>query len=106
MFVVFLVMKENTFLSRVVRIQKDRGQKVVTTGPYSIVRHPMYSAFLWYMPSISLALGSQYSLLVAIPFGAVLIARTYLEDKMLKKELSGYAAYAKKTKYRLFPGVW
>lgn len=106
MSVVFLVMRENTFLARVVRIQKDRGQKVVTTGPYSIVRHPMYSAFLWYLPSISLALGSQYSLLIAIPFDAVLIVRTYLEDRTLKKELPGYADYAKKTRYRLLPGVW
>lgn len=100
------VMKENSYLSRVVRIQRERGQKVVTTGPYAFVRHPMYAGFLWYLPTISLTLGSYYAMLVAIPFDSVLIVRTYLEDKTLQRELDGYKEYTQKTRYRLIPKIW
>ncbi len=102
----FWAMRVNSFLARTVKIQKDRGQKVVTTGPYAYVRHPMYAGFLGYLPAISLMLGSYYGLLVAIPFNLVLVTRTYLEDKTLQKELEGYKAYTKKVRYRLIPGVW
>ncbi len=102
----FWAMRVNSFLARTVKIQKDRGQKVVTTGPYAYVRHPMYAGFFWYLPAISLMLGSYYGLLVAVPFNAVLVTRTYLEDKTLQKELDGYKAYAKKVRYQLFPGIW
>jgi len=106
MSVMFWTMRVNSFLARTAKIQKDRGQKVVTTGPYAYVRHPMYAAFIWYLPSISLMLGSLYGLAMAAVFDVVIITRTYLEDKMLQKELEGYKEYTKKVRYRLWPGIW
>jgi len=96
----------NKHFEATVRIQKDRGHQVVTTGPYSIVRHPAYiSGVFWYIGA-SFILGSFFSF---IPVGIVLILiiiRTYLEDRVLQKELEGYTEYAQKVKYRLIPGVW
>jgi len=99
-------MKENTFLSRHVEIQKDRGHKVITTRPYGFVRHPMYIGATILMLCLPVALGSLYALIPAVFFVIFIIIRTVLEDKTLHKELEGYAEYAKKTKYRLLPGVW
>jgi len=104
--IMFWAMRVNSFLARTVKIQKDRKQKTVDSGPYAIVRHPMYAGFLCYLPSISLMLGSLYGLFVAAAFEIVLITRTYLEDKTLQKELGGYKEYTKKTRYRLVPKVW
>jgi len=106
LYLIFRVMKENTYLSRVVEIQEDKGHKVVTTGPYKFVRHPMYVGAMSMFIAIPLALGSVFGL---IPGGLMIIAfiiRTSLEDKTLHAELPGYAGYAQKTKYRLFPGIW
>jgi len=100
------IMKENTFLSRHVEIQKDRGHKVITTRPYGFVRHPMYIGATILMLCLPVALGSLYALIPAVFFVIFIIIRTVLEDKTLHKELEGYAEYAKKTKYRLLPGVW
>ncbi|MCW4032975.1 MAG: isoprenylcysteine carboxylmethyltransferase family protein [Candidatus Bathyarchaeota archaeon] len=102
--ILFLVMRENAYLFRVVKVQK--GQKLVTTGPYSIVRHPMYVAVMTQFTCIPLALGSFYGLIPAIIIDIFIVIRTYLEDKTLLKELKGYKKYAKKTSYRLLPGVW
>ena len=99
-------MMENKWFSSVVRIQKERKQKVVTTGPYAIVRHPGYVASILMMPPISLMLGSIYGLIPGVILILALIWRTYNEDKFLQKNLPGYKAYTKKTKYRLIPGVW
>lgn len=96
----------NPFFSSVVRIQMDRGHKVVQNGPYCFVRHPGYVGGILLGVSTSLVLGSLWAL---IPAGAVvilLIVRTYLEDITLQKELPGYADYTKKVKYRLLPGIW
>lgn len=101
---VFLVMKENTYLFRIVKVQK--GQKVIDTGPYSIVRHPMYSSFIAMMIALPLALGSYYSLIPSVLMVISIIARTVMEDRILHKELKGYSEYAKKTRYKLFPGLW
>ena len=101
---IFLVMKENSYLLKTVEIQKN--QKVVSTGPYSIVRHPMYSASILMIFSIAFALGSLYALIPAALSSLFLIIRTHLEDNTLKKELKGYKAYTKKTKYRLLPNIW
>lgn len=100
----FLVMKENSFLARIVEIQKN--QKVVDTGPYAVVRHPMYAGFLPLFIGTGLLLGSQTAILLGIICCIALITRTWLEDNTLQKELTGYKEYAKKVRYRLFPGVW
>lgn len=96
----------NKWFSSVVRIQKDRDQKVVQIGPYKIVRHPGYVGGILMGITMPLVLGSLWML---IPGGIVLILliiRTYLEDTTLQKELRGYSDYAKKVKYRLLPGIW
>ena len=103
---VFLVIKENTYLSRIVEVQKKRHHKVITTGPYSYVRHPMYVAVVLMTIFIPIALGSWYALIPSVIAGLFMVARTYFEDKMLQKELVGYKAYAKKVRYRLVPGLW
>ena len=102
----FLVMKENTYAAKIVRIQKDRGHKVVTTGPYSIVRHPMYVGAILLFICLPLALGSFYAIIPGTLVSILFIIRTYLEDKTLQKELKGYKEYTKKVKYRLLPGIW
>ena len=96
----------NAWFSSVVRIQKDRKQKVVSTGPYAFVRHPGYFAIIFMAPGCALVLGSLWALIPAIITVIALIPRTYMEDQTLQKELKGYKAYTKKTKYRLMPGVW
>jgi protein-S-isoprenylcysteine O-methyltransferase Ste14 len=102
----FWVYGENTFASKVVRVQTDRNQRVIDTGPYRFLRHPMYSAIILMVICIPLALGS----LLALAFSGLIIIvffiRTHLEDTMLQKELPGYAEYAKKTRFRLIPGIW
>jgi protein-S-isoprenylcysteine O-methyltransferase Ste14 len=104
--VILRVMAVNTFASRMARIQDDRGQTVVTGGPYRFVRHPMYLGILLLFASLPLALGSVWGLLPAGLIGLLFIVRTALEDRMLGNELHGYREYAQRTRYRLFPGVW
>jgi protein-S-isoprenylcysteine O-methyltransferase Ste14 len=100
------IMKENTYLSRFVEIQEDRGHKVITTGPYRFVRHPMYIGAGILMTVLPMALGSFYALIPTAFIIVYVIIRTYLEDKTLHNELEGYAEYAQKTKFRLIPGIW
>ena len=102
----FLVNRENTYLSRIVEIQEERGHKVITTGPYRIVRHPMYLAVIFIYISHCLALGSLYSLIPCIGAIVTIFLRTYYEDKMLHEQLEGYKEYALKTRYKLIPGIW
>jgi len=102
----YLVFRENAYLVMVVRIQKDRGQHVVTTGPYRFVRHPLYASVLIFFPSIALLLGSWLGLAWAALMMALLVERTRLEDVTLMKELEGYPDYAVRVRYRLVPGVW
>ncbi len=96
----------NTFLARYVRIQEDRGQQVVTRGPYRFIRHPMYAAILVFMPCISLSLGSLWALVPAALICITFVVRTALEDRTLQAELPGYPEYAQRTRYRLLPKVW
>jgi len=98
--------RENTFLAPVVKIQKERGHKVISTGPYAIVRHPLYSAVLIMLPSTGLMLGSWYGVAASFLINAAIIFRTWMEDGKLKQELDGYAAYADRVRYRLLPFVW
>jgi len=96
----------NKFAEPGVRIQTERGHKVVDTGPYAIVRHPMYlSAFVLFFGT-ALALGSFWALIPAALVALVLIVRTALEDRTLQNELTGYREYAGRVHYRLIPGIW
>jgi protein-S-isoprenylcysteine O-methyltransferase Ste14 len=99
-----LVLRENSYASRVVEV--EQGQRVVTTGPYAIVRHPMYLAALVMFLSTPVALGSWWAVIPALPLVAVLVARIRNEEQLLTKELEGYRQYAQTTRYRLIPGVW
>jgi protein-S-isoprenylcysteine O-methyltransferase Ste14 len=96
----------NTYLSRYVRIQDDRGHQVISSGPYRYVRHPMYASNILFFPSIPLLLGSWWALIPAIIIMGLFSLRTDLEDKTLQAELPGYKEYAHKTRYRMVPGVW
>jgi len=100
------VMRENTFLSQVVKIDKERGHHVITTGPYALVRHPMYSAVIVLMFAVPIALGSRFGLIPSVLAAALIIVRTYLEDRTLQKELPGYLDYMNRTRCRLIPGIW
>jgi protein-S-isoprenylcysteine O-methyltransferase Ste14 len=96
----------NKFAEPTVRIQQDRGQTVVSTGPYAIVRHPLYTWSLFLISGLPLALGSYWSLVPAATFAILLVVRTALEDRTLHEELAGYPEYAARVRYRLVPGVW
>ena len=100
------VMRENTYLSQVVKIDKERGHQVITTGPYAIVRHPMYMVVIVLLFALPVALGSRYSLILALFLTVLMVVRTYFEDRTLHEELDGYPEYAKQTTYRLIPGIW
>ena len=102
--IVALVFKTNTYASRIVEVEK--GQKVVTTGPYAIVRHPMYLGMMILFTFSPLALGSYWAMLAAVPLIPLLVARIGGEEKELLANLEGYKEYAMETKYRLLPGVW
>ncbi|MFH2105632.1 MAG: isoprenylcysteine carboxylmethyltransferase family protein [Candidatus Micrarchaeota archaeon] len=101
---VFLVFKENTYTSRIVEVEK--GQKVISTGPYSIVRHPMYVGVILMFLFTPLALGSYYALVPFIFISLSIFFRIRNEEKVLSEELKGYKEYCKKVKYRLIPFVW
>ncbi|MFW9865945.1 MAG: methyltransferase family protein [Candidatus Thorarchaeota archaeon] len=104
--IIFLVMKDNTFLSKTIEIRSDRGHKVITTGPYKIVHHPMYSGFTIFIVCYYLALGSLYSLMPSTLGVTGLVIRTILEDRLLQEELEGYNEYAQKTRKKLIPFIW
>ena len=102
----FLVIRENTYLSRIVEIQEERGHKAITTGPYRLVRHPMYLAVIILYICHCFALGSLYSLIPCAGIIVTIVLRIFYEDKMLHEELEGYKEYAQKTRYKLIPGIW
>ena len=98
------VLRENTYLSRTVEVQEN--QKVIDTGLYGIVRHPMYSATLLLFLSMPLILGSLYAFFVFLLYPPIIIFRLLQEEKFLKRELCGYGEYMHKVKYRLIPFIW
>ncbi len=102
----FLTFRENAYLSPVVRLQAERGQTVIATGPYHYVRHPMYTATVVFVVGTPLLLGAWSGLAVGLIFVLVLARRAVLEERALEKELPGYAEYKARVKYRLIPHVW
>lgn len=98
------VMRENAYLSRTVEVQGN--QKVVDTGLYGIVRHPMYAVTLWLFLSIPVVLGSWWSLFCFAPYIVVIVVRIRNEEKVLEAGLDGYREYKKRVKYRLLPLIW
>ena len=98
------VMRENAYLSRTIRVEE--GQKVVDTGLYAIVRHPMYTATIFLFLSMPLILGSWYAFLIFLCYPAIIVVRLKDEEALLTRELNGYEEYKKKVKYRLIPFVW
>jgi protein-S-isoprenylcysteine O-methyltransferase Ste14 len=102
----FLVFRANAYLSPAVRIQSDRGQTVVSTGPYQYVRHPMYATAIVFLVGTTLLLGSWYGLLLALILVAAIAYRATREERTLSAELPGYDAYLKQVKYHLIPYVW
>jgi protein-S-isoprenylcysteine O-methyltransferase Ste14 len=101
-----LAMKVNPFAVPVVRLQEDRHQRVIDTGVYAVVRHPMYAGFIPMVVGPALWLGSYTAALLAIVPIAVLAVRSVFEEQFLKRELTGYEAYTEKVRYRLIPFVW
>jgi protein-S-isoprenylcysteine O-methyltransferase Ste14 len=104
--VLFSALKENTFAAPVVKMQKERGQKVISTGLYGIVRHPMYSGGGLLFIGGALLLGSVYGLVLGLLIILLLVVRSMGEEEMLRKELDGYDEYMKRVKWRLIPYVF
>jgi protein-S-isoprenylcysteine O-methyltransferase Ste14 len=102
--VFILVMRANTYASRVIEVEE--GQRVISTGPYAWVRHPMYTGVLLMYASMTIALGSWWAFLAFLPYPFLLAYRAVHEEALLRKELPGYEAYMQKVRYRLVPGIW
>lgn len=98
------VMRENTYLSRTIHVQKN--QKVVDTGLYGIIRHPMYSATLILFLAMPIVLGSVFSFIIFLAYPFIIAKRIKGEEELLEKELDGYKEYKQKVKYRLIPFIW
>ena len=102
----WLVIRENSFAAPIVKIQRERGHKVVTTGPYSFVRHPMYAGTVPFLIGTPLLFGSWWGLLLSPFLIAALAIRAVLEEQTLRDELEGYGEYAKRVRYRFVPHIW
>ncbi len=96
----------NAYFATIVRIQSDRGHQVCNEGPYRFVRHPGYVGSILESLCVPLLLGSFWALIPGVFAAGLMLARTALEDRTLQAELDGYAEYARRTRYRLLPGVW
>jgi protein-S-isoprenylcysteine O-methyltransferase Ste14 len=102
--IVFLVFKENTFTSATIEV--GAKQKTVSTGPYALVRHPMYAGAFVMLVGVPLSLGSWWGLLAVLPLMGVILWRLFEEEEYLRKNLDGYLGYQSTVKYRLLPWVW
>lgn len=102
--IVFFVFRENTFTSGVIEVAAE--QRVISTGPYAIVRHPMYAGALIMLAGVPIALGSWWGLLTIVPMTAVIVGRIVNEEKFLANNLSGYVDYQTTVRSRLVPGIW
>ena len=104
--IAFLALRENAFAAPVVKLQEEREQRVVDTGVYAVVRHPMYSGGVLFIVGIPLWLESYAGVLLAFIPIVTLVLRILLEEQFLRKQLKGYEAYMKKVRYRLIPFLW
>jgi protein-S-isoprenylcysteine O-methyltransferase Ste14 len=105
-YIMFLTFRENAYLAMVVKVQEERGQTVVTSGPYRYVRHPMYVSMFLFFPAAALLLGSWWGLLLCAVLLGLLVWRIPLEEQMLENGLAGYDEYKQNVRYRLIPHVW
>jgi protein-S-isoprenylcysteine O-methyltransferase Ste14 len=96
----------NPFAETTVRLQSERDHRVINAGAYRIVRHPMYVGLILLYPSLALMFGSGWAMMIALMIGIAFVWRTAREDNFLKSELPGYSDYAKRTRFRLVPGLW
>jgi len=99
-------MATNAHFESTVRIQKERGHQVCEAGPYRFVRHPGYGGMIFMYMGMPLILGSWWAFIPVFMIIMLVFIRTALEDRTLQRELSGYSEYARKTRFRLLPGVW
>jgi protein-S-isoprenylcysteine O-methyltransferase Ste14 len=106
MYIMFLIMRTNSFAAPVVKIQAERGHRVISDGPYAIVRHPMYGGALLLILGIPLLLGSWWGLALSPVLILLFGVRAVMEERTLMAELPGYADYAAKVRYRLIPMIW
>jgi len=106
MLMLFEALRENTFAAPVVKMQKERGQKVISTGMYGVIRHPMYAGAVLLFISAPLLLGSIYGFAIGLLLIVTIGARSVGEEAMLKRELEGYSDYMKKVKWRIIPFVF
>ena len=102
----FATFRENRFLSPAVRIQSERAHRLIDTGPYRHVRHPMYGGFVLFAVGTALMLGSWYGLIGALCLIGLVARRAVLEERTLREELAGYADYMQRVRYRFVPHVW
>ena len=102
----YLTFRENAYVAPTVRIQKERGHAVVSTGPYRYVRHPMYTGFQLFFLGMPLLLGSAFGLVLSLVLIGLLVRRSVLEERLLQKELPGYDAYLAQVTSRFIPHVW
>ena len=105
---VFLLwtMVVNPFLEKTIRVQTERGHRVITTGPYARVRHPMYSGVVLMILAVPLMLGSVWTFAPAVAMTLLLMARILVEERLLRRDLPGYEEYLRKTRWKIIPGVW
>lgn len=105
-FFIAWVFRENAFAAAVVKVQSERGHRVISSGPYAFVRHPMYSGGVLFLVGMALLLGSWWGLVMSPIFAVIFAIRTRVEETTLISGLPGYADYAARVRYRLVPGVW
>jgi protein-S-isoprenylcysteine O-methyltransferase Ste14 len=105
-YIMCLTFRENAYLALVVKVQEERGQSVVSTGPYRYVRHPLYASTFLFFPGSALLLGSWWGLLLCVVLLGLLVWRIPLEERMLENGLAGYDEYERNVRYRLLPHVW
>ena len=99
-----LVLKENRYASRIIEVEQQ--QVVISTGPYAVIRHPMYFAVIVLYVFSPIALGSYWAMIPVVALPGLLVARIHVEEALLNRELKGYREYMQTVKYRLIPGVW